>query len=588
MNASTIEAIITGLMFMAVLVPVFIVGFVLVIPFCTGNCDTPSGRLPFSVLKVLAIVLFFAVAAARVAFVASREHFMENFDEYKCKPWFMPFVSQVNPEVSAADNFSECQNGIGAALLGSVTAPLVDVTASVGTGLNNTATAVEDANLGVTSMTTAVAESLERTQSEVSSYQAIIMYIFLKIKAMFDKSMATLFNFYYALISLLDMINIVLELPRIMMQILKFWWTLLIVITTIATVTMTLFIYFAIAQGTLLLFGPMGISLFIVSLILSFFITSAVFMAIFDRVYVPISRMFNKADENSYCCFAPYTPVVMADGTTRSIGKVAPGDVLQNGVRVRGVMRVESGVDDWYELGTAGSRVDDAVVVSGGHMFWDASTKEWVQVDSLLDRHAVRRLRPTAARPAERVCLVTDAHCIPTPEGWFADFQETDDKRAMMQDTIEALGSLNNAADKRCGQLAPAADECMGESQCGLCSGTRVVLASGSHARLSDIERGAQLMGGGQVIGTYRLRMDDEAARGYYVSQGVWLPSDQIYFHEGKRCWVASAFSGGQAAKPPFDGEAYHLITTSGYFHIRSGSETIKVRDFVERLDCAI
>lgn len=615
MNASSIEAIITGLMFIAVLMPLVLVGGVLLVPFCTAECDTPSGRYPYTVLKVVAIVLLFALAAARMAFVSSREYFLEHFDEYKCKPWFMPFVSQVNPAVSASENYKKCYDSIGMAMAAQLTAPLVDVTSSIGAGLNNTATAVADANLGVKSMTTAVSASLERTQSEVSGYHAVVMYLFLKIKAMFDKSMVTLLNFYYALISLLDLVNVLLALPEIMRNALRKEWHKFIAMCAVASVLMATLISSAIASVPFAI--PVSILSFsLAATITTFFFTATILMAILDAVYVPITKMYDAADGNSYCCFAPQTPVVMQDGTLRKIDRISIGDTLQDGVRVRGVMRVESAVDDWFEFGSAVARRDETVIVSGGHTFWDAAACAWVQVDSLNDRRSVRRLPPGRARPPERICLVTDTHCIPTPDGWFADFQESDDARYLAGETLDTLKELNSNMDtdplSNESLAAAALSSYLGESQSGLDGDALVVMAAGVAVRVADVRKGDALQGGGTVIGTYVVQMSPDA-RGHHIrpsdsheqsdghhirpsdshEQSVWLASDQIYFDAERRCWITSAFSKsdpGGAVSPPFSGPGYHLISTSGYFHIRHAHSTasIKIRDFIEKPGCKI
>jgi hypothetical protein len=590
MDPSVIEAIITALMLFGALTPFFLVIGMLCIPLCTGKCDTPLGRQPYAILKVICIVLVFLVTAFLIVIRSSREYFMQHFDEYKCKGWFMPFVSMINPKISTVKNYKSCYGNIGLSMAGNLSKPLVSVTETIGTGLNHASDGIHHANTGVKQLANAAGASLERTQTEVSGYQAVVMYMFLKIKALFDKSMAVLFNFYYGIVSLLDLVNILLELPDIMRKALRFLFFLVIVI---ASVLVGVFIAYVAASISSFWVPPVAIIMNnLAALTMVAIITTLTFVGLYSVIYVPISKLYDIAEEHSYCCFAPTTPIVMEDGALRAIGDISVGDRLQNGVLVRGILKTTSSVDDWYEFGRYASHCEtDITIVAAAHLFWDAPAHAWRRTDALLDRHDVRRLSAGRRIPTERVCLVTDKHVIPTVDGWFADFQESSDPHALRQSSCEALRALNPTAAT---SSIPPPSHVGGECQSGVAATALVCMGVGHAPRhIRDLRVGDTLANGNAVQGTYLVELDAASARGTLVAGKVWLPSDQIYFDIEAQRWVADTQEASRHCPPTFK-YGHHLVTTHGHFDIcisdtaSSSSSSIRIRDFLEVPDCIV
>jgi len=582
MQASVIESIITALMFFVALVPFVIVFGILCIPLCTG-CETETGKYPFVILKIICIVLIFALSAVPIAINSSKEYFIDHFDEYKCKPWFMPFVSSINPKISAIENYKTCYGSIGLSMIGGLTKPMVTVTQSIGTGLNSASEGITNANAGVSQMATAAATSLERTNTEVSGYQAVIMYMFLKVKALFDKSMALLFNFYYALVSVLDLVNIILEVPNLMRKALHAFYIIFIIATTVSVVIfvsmIALAVIYSINPFTAIL-APLQYS--VASSALITVVSMSAVMAAYAIMYVPIAKLYDTAESLSYCCFAPETPIVMNDGTTCPISKLNVGDILQNNILVRGIVKAESKVNDWYEFGRYTPSSKDVTTVSGAHYFWDIVTTKWRRVDDMLDRHDVKKISNIRSMPNERFCLVTDSHTIPTIDGWFADFQESSDPTELEQSSRLALEQLNPGIPSSSSSLPQYVQ---GEAQSGLTNTTKICMGNNSMPRdISDIRIGDILSDGVIVKGVYCVQFNI-TAKGTYVNN-IWLPSDQIYFNNEKQQWVMN--TSGKLYTPPFK-YGYHLITTSGDFEIYSEKDNnVRIRDFLELPNCLV
>ena len=67
-----------------------------------------------------------------------------------------------------------------------------------------------------TRLGSAMVTMMSRHTNTMGKYQAMAQYLFLKVKAVFDKMLATVFDVYYALITMLDMVNIAVLMPQIL------------------------------------------------------------------------------------------------------------------------------------------------------------------------------------------------------------------------------------------------------------------------------------------------------------------------------------------------------------------------------------
>ena len=104
MSGQMIEGLMVLCSLFMILLPFFILLLVFIVPMCPrAVCDDYWKTLPYVILKILAIPAFFGGIALIVLFKQAREYFLDNFDQFKCKPWFMPFVSFVRADVSASD-----------------------------------------------------------------------------------------------------------------------------------------------------------------------------------------------------------------------------------------------------------------------------------------------------------------------------------------------------------------------------------------------------------------------------------------------------------------------------------------------------
>lgn len=252
-SAQVIQGLIAACSIFLVMAPFFILVLVFVLPMCPKtSCDDYWKKFPYIVMQLLAIPVFFGAITLAVLFKQAREYFIEHFDDYKCKPWFMPFVSFVKADVSPGENLQKCMSGSCSSVFAAMTTPFLNMSGAMGNGMNIAHKNFEQVQRNHLNLGSDMMSVMGRSNQEMGKFQAIATYMFMKMKGIFDKLMTIVFDFYFALITMLDVVNIMILMPQYFIAgiFITFWifFGLFIVMTTIAI------IYFSI--GFALLFNP--------------------------------------------------------------------------------------------------------------------------------------------------------------------------------------------------------------------------------------------------------------------------------------------------------------------------------------------
>ena len=645
LSATTVEGITMGVTAFIMIAPILLLGCVFLIPMCPNieDCNTYWGQFPFAFLYWLCIPVAFFVITMAVVLAESREYFSENFEEYRCKPWFMPFVSYVRGDVSVQENFDECTAGASQVAYSLMATPLLNASAGLGNGLNVANDTLGKIHRDQVNMASDVSQSFERTYAEADKYTQMSTYFMLKLKALFDKVVAMVFDVYYALVSMMDMLNVTMKGPDILMS------TFLFVIVVVAIMYATFLIISIIVnyeaifhliqwawqQGVwallALAWANLTVSGIKAAIAANFSFLHLLFLAMYTTMATIYGIMsltrdrackayFQQNTLHTQCavCFAPTTPILTATGTPTPIHALRPGDTLYGDVTVLGTLYVRTppGTTDWYAMRatiatttatpattSTPSTPATPLLVTGEHQWWDADARRWTTVAALhasgTHAHVVAKVDPKDA-PCERWCLVTDAHVMPTPGGWFADYQETSDPGQLAADAARVLRALNGEGAPTYVDVAQERGEKVG----GLSAAHTWVstgAADDAWVRLVDVRVGDVLEGGNVVTGVYEgvpaVGDDDDDDDGRPCGTR-WLPPDQIVWHdargEGRGQWVktyalpphqeettGTTPSVAEAAAAP----TKHLATQTGEFRARcAGSATAwRLRDVLER-----
>ena len=579
MNIQTIETIILGIVSFVIIVPFILLFGALLIP--TGcDCDTPWKMIPYAILKVLMILIFFFVITVNVLIKGAREYFLDHFEKYRCKPWFMPFVSLVNPKIGTQENFKHCSSISTNISFQVIATPLLNITKSIGTGLNQTQEAVTTATKGVHRMAQAAGESLERTYNETGKFQALIMVMMVKIKALFDKMMALIFNFYYALVTLLDLITIVLNIPEILMQAFGALLTVGIIVSSCMMIIFGIFSAIAYAWFSSFFFAALGVPFMSIAIL---FMTATVFLglfiAVFINVYKPLNRLYQQADQASYCCFGNNTPIILNNNNIVNIQDIKVGDYLKDNNKVIGVLKVKSDVNDWYEIGNNSQKT----IVASNHLMWSCKSKKWKKVYKMQKENInIKKLSVFDLNYKMRYCLVTQNHTIPTLDGVFKDFQEYSEKsEKMCKNARQTLRQLNPHQNKH----NIKSDFEKGEKQSGLNQDTLISTENG-YIPIKNIEIGTKLNDNGIVLGKYCVLLEKGSLLKKCSFTGNELPIDQIIWNKENRCWNKMYHEdSSETIKNNNTTIGYHLITSHGKISIinKNSKNELLIRDFLEK-----
>lgn len=612
LNATTVEGITMGATVFIMIAPFLLLAGVFFIPMCPSidDCETYWGQFPFAFLYWLCIPLFFFAITMVVIMFELREYFSENFEEYRCKPWFMPFVSYVRGDVSVQDNFYECTNAVTSVAYSIMASPLLDASENVNEGLNignDALTKVHNDHVG---MANKVSQSFERTYEKADKFSQISKYVLLKMKALFDRLVAMLFNVYYALVSMMDMLNLAMKAPDVIISIAT-------TITIVIGILYALFLIFSIwynwtaiiaaynagILASIPFMQPASISLFsfagfkaaMAANALAFHFVFLAIYTIFTAILIiniqlrkQACKQYEKMNKaKCLLCFAKDTMVIDVQGQLRPIQSIKPGDILYNNIRVEGTLCVDTQphTKDWYCMTHSLNHAIDSspIYVTGTHQWWDSQSSQWKTMEALHNEAPTQVTRVNIANaPCTRYCLVTSTNVIPTTHGWFADYQETSDSNQLANDAINILYELNDANGTN---IVDVSQE-TGERTRGLnIQMTQVMTDSVSKpwVYLRDIQVGDHVVGGGRVLGIYE---------GIQPDSDEHLSPDQIVWDEQYSRWVKQYSMKPDVKKTDNSNTqgstmipTRHLVTEYGECTVRFEHESYicRIRDFMER-----
>lgn len=260
------------------------------------------------------------------------------------------------------------------------------------------------------------------------------------------------------------------------------------------------------------------------------------------------------------CCFAPETPVRMADYSMRPISRIQIGDVLAGGSVVTSTFLFDGSQTRMVRI--------HGIHVSGNH-YVQGLTGDMVQA----------RDHP-AATSALRIpfihCLSTSNNLLPIVTDMnttmiFADYEESSDPAVIAEAQRIAEEQLN---DGRFGLTVP-------DYSLGLDPTFTVLLNNGAWIPLSSVKIGDVLMGGATVSGIVRevCNLQCRTPAGHYVSaaqlilyNGTWIRAAHV--------WPTSTQMGDIL---------FHLmVSNNGSFIVGGDGEQWIVRDYAEVADTQV
>ena len=246
------------------------------------------------------------------------------------------------------------------------------------------------------------------------------------------------------------------------------------------------------------------------------------------------------------CCFAPDTPIRMADGRVVPIRAVEIGDQLM-GSQVTSTYVFDGAMIPMVRIGDI-----------------HVSTNHYVEHEG---RMILAGAHPAAvAAPSlDRIwCLGTDTHRIPLVGLTVADYEESSDP-AVIAAAQEAAETL----------LTGSYGSTVADYSLGLDPTLRVMMKNLTSKPLSAVQIGDELLGGGVVTGTV-----SEICESQYISQGGhYVSGAQLVLLGGR--WIRAANAGWPAVAVTNE-TLIHLFVTTNMFTVGGEDESFIVRDYAE------
>lgn len=284
--------------------------------------------------------------------------------------------------------------------------------------------------------------------------------------------------------------------------------------------------------------------------IILFLVLIPVLPVIFTTITVLAAAGLGSVDAGAFC-FVPRTPIQLANGTFIEIGSLHVGDILHDGTKVEGILRVSGQGASLYQI--------SGIQLSGDHLVWYAPLREWILVRDHPSAH------PIVKREEILICLNTDRHTIPVGGHLFRDWEE------MPEDSPETQAAWGRLI----AEMLKTPHSNYADAYCILDPIWKVYKEETGFIPLGSIEIGQKIRDSNgkftTVLGIYRGYEDvvfEKSGKFWYSDSVWWQTSDS---------WKQNHLSGYRITS-----FGYQLITESGSFQISDGVKLYGVRDFTE------
>jgi hypothetical protein len=445
-------------------------------------------------------------------------HISENIDDYKCKPLIMPFVKYFQSDIDPEENFKKCTEKNSRKYFKDLADPIIKVTESTTNATSEVAESINVLSQGVSYVGDSVVDKLDTSTDSLTKLNGTLHYVLIKFKSFFDKMGILMYDVYNALVSVMDMTNIILALPEIVMNVLGFmimvFGIIIVLLIMFFVITMILGNSFT-ALGAALMTNPFTVALGItftangiliiqsiaIGVYMSAVLISTIFLGILLAVYIPLKSLFDSANKASYCCFGADTKIKLNALKFDRISNIQPNQILANDIRVYGVMHVifpdkKELESNWYKIGNIH---DNTTLVSGNHLVYlrndrkkvaDLKKETHFYNSELVEGNDISKLQKYGT-----YSLITSNNVISTSTYDFSDHQEHPSCSSELTHALKYFFKSNSI------NLMPLLE--FGESFYGFKNTTYVKMYNGTYRRLKDVEIGDVLFNNNKIIGYY-------------------------------------------------------------------------------------
>ena len=457
----------------------------------------------------------------------------QNWPKNKCNPAYLPFASMVIDDKHKSnldvigENFDDCTKNILTTITSDALQPIYYATNVMTEAMHEMTQAVT----GIRSMFNNIRVDIKDTAENISGRALNITIPVLKLiisaKNMMSSTQGTMTTAVYVLFSAYLMLKSLLG-------------SIIEIISEIILI-------------------PLGISIVGLWATLQFpeaIATTAIFVAIL----VPLTIIIHKFNDTFHgnaavpagppACFGKYTPIKLANNTTKYIYEIDVNDILHDGSIVTGVMQMSSRGQSTFNL--------DNIVVTGLHRVHH-NKLGWIKVAEHPHSHEIKDYMENIV-----YCLNTNTKVIKINNFTFLDWDDLDDH------DIEQINKNCTIIPKHLNNkdIHTYLDN-------GFEENTLIELEIGTQIKIKNIEVNDILKFGERVLGIIKIDSNDIlTVNEYCINNSIIRCSSNIKVQlENLDILNTSNLEGNPIITNKY---LYQLITNEGYFYIGN----IKVYDY--------
>jgi hypothetical protein len=277
------------------------------------------------------------------------------------------------------------------------------------------------------------------------------------------------------------------------------------------------------------------------------FIAIAIPMAIILAFMIDVLGVKTDLSIPSIKCFDQNTPILMLDGTYKTISNIQLGDILANNNKVTATIKVTTKGSQVYDL--------NGIIVSDSHMVFLPTTHKWVP----LSQHPDAKLLISYDEPF-LYCLNTSMKTITINDHIFTDWDEI---------YGETLSKVKNNPFVKIQDNEDIHKQLDG----GFSQDTILFLFNGREKKICDIQIGDVLNNGEIVYGLVQIDSTDICLYNYDFNNTSFQggPNLAIYDNKGSKINTTLEFNKNKNILNSSNEKQlklYHLLTNSKNFQV--------------------
>lgn len=414
-------------------------------------------NISYAVTQITLGVIFILIITFIIYIFSMRNHVRINIDQYECRPYIIPIISFFDNTRNSSNQYKKCNESFSKKFFKEVSGKFNETNSLLINSAEELLKGVSLVTKSTELSTDLVANKLIESNDQYSIISSILHYSYLKLKAFFDKLVAMIQNIYYALISLMDLTNVIFVIPDIIRKIIAFMIVQFIMIISIiwgmffTNMSISVGMYllgtslstnpFTAAIGANLITSASVLAVFTATIHQSAAIVCTIFLGIILAVYLPLKDLYVKANKSSYCCFAGKTRIRLKNDIDNDILLVPIKKIQLNTILyhennnkkniVIGCLKVveKDPCENYYTI-------DDDIIYSS-HKIFDEKSSSFIPVHQY-DRSKKYRYN----NDKYKYNLVTSCNVIYTKSSKYTDFQEYSIENENYYET--SLGFLSN------------------------------------------------------------------------------------------------------------------------------------------------